>query len=248
MDNKLLNINQVAKLCGITVRSLHYYSEIGLLEPAEYAENGYRKYNKENLSKLQQILFFKELDIPLKHIKEILENPSYDKNTALAKHKELLILKRNRLNSLIALIDENLNENNLSLKEFDMTEIKKHTQKYAEEAKQRWGQTDAYKQSEQKTAKYTEKDWEIIKNQGADIFRDFALCMNRAADCEKADTLVEKWQDYITNTFYDCTDEILAGLAEMYTADERFRKNIDKYGVGLADFISRSIKSYLSKK
>ena len=107
MDNKLLNINQVAKFCGITVRSLHYYSEIGLLEPAEYAENGYRKYNKKNLSKLQQILFFKELDIPLKHIKEILENPSYDKNTALAKHKELLILKRNRLNSLIALIRNN---------------------------------------------------------------------------------------------------------------------------------------------
>lgn len=248
MEDKLLNINQVAKLCGITVRALHYYNEIGLLKPTEYAQNGYRKYDKESLSKLQQILFFKELDIPLKQIKEILDNPSYDKNLTLVKHKKLLTLKRDRLNDIIALIDESINENCVSIKEFDMREIKKNTQKYAEEAMQRWGETNAYKQSEIKTAKYTNADWEIIKNKESAIFTDFASCMNNLNGCKSAETLVEEWQNYITSSFYDCTDEILAGLADLYVTDERFKKNIDKFGENLAEFMSSSIKSYLAKK
>ncbi len=248
MDNKMLNINEVAKLCGITVRSLHYYEEIGLLEPAAYASNGYRKYNNESLSKLQQILFFKELDLPLKQIKKIMDSPAYDKKAALKKHKELLYLKRDRINNIIGLIDENIGKNNLSLKEFDMTEIKKHTQEYAEEARLRWRNTDAYKQSKQKTMHYTEKDWEAVKTQSANIFNAFASCMNREDEDIDTDDLVKEWQDYITNNFYDCTDEILSGLADIYVTDERFKKNIDKYGTGLAEFISKCIKSYLSRK
>lgn len=248
MDNKMLNINEVAKLCGITVRSLHYYEEIGLLEPAEYASNGYRKYNDESISKLQQILFFKELDLPLKQIKKIMDSPAYDKKAALKKHKELLYLKRDRINNIIGLIDESIGKNNLSLKEFDMTEIKKLTQEYAEEARRRWGNTDAYKQSIQKTKRYTEKDWEIIENQSADIFKAFASCMDNKDESKKTDDLVKEWQGYITNNFYDCTDEILSGLADIYVTDERFKKNIEKYGTGLAEFISKSIKSYLIRK
>ena len=177
-----------------------------------------------------------------------MDSPAYDKKAALKKHKELLYLKRDRINNIIGLIDESIGKNNLSLKEFDMTEIKKLTQEYAEEARRRWGNTDAYKQSIQKTKRYTEKDWEIIENQSADIFKAFASCMDNKDESKKTDDLVKEWQGYITNNFYDCTDEILSGLADIYVTDERFKKNIEKYGTGLAEFISKSIKSYLIRK
>ena len=244
---KQLTINQVAKLCGITVRTLHYYDEIGLLCPCSIADNGYRMYNEQSLSKLQEILFFKELDIPLKEIRLILTNPSYNKNDALNKHKELLILKRDRLSKIIRLVDDNLNNDKINLKEFDMTEINKHIDKYQEEAKERWGHSDAYKQSVKRTSKYTDADWKKINGERDKIFKDFADCMTKNEDCINTDKLVKEWQDHITEYFYDCSDEILLGLADMYIYDERFKENIDKQTDGLAEFISVSIKQCLNK-
>ena len=115
-----MKISEVAKLSGITVRTLHYYDEIGLLKPNKITEAGYRVYSNEDLETLQQILFFRELDFQLNEIKEIMMNPNYDKNKALNKHKELLIEKRERLDGLINLIDKTIKgDNNMSFKEFD---------------------------------------------------------------------------------------------------------------------------------
>jgi len=248
MIEKLLTINKLAKLCGITVRTLHYYDEIELLCPNSIAPNGYREYDSDNLITLQEILFFKELDIPLKEIKSIIDNPDYDKQKALKKHKELLILKRDRLNRIIKLVDSNLNDKKLSLKEFDMTEINEHINKYKQEAKDRWGDSDAYKQSCKKTKNYTDADWKRINGERDQIFADFANCMNNAAGSKDADTLAKEWQNHISKYFYDCTEEILLGLADMYTYDERFKENMDKHGEGVTEFISKSIKEYLQKK
>ena len=130
MNEKLLTINKLAKLCGITVRTLHYYDEIGLLCPNSIATNGYREYDQKNLIRLQEILFFKELDIPLKEIKSIIDNPSYNKQKALTNHKKLLTLKKDRLDRIIKLVDDNLSNDKICLKEFDMTEIKEYINKY----------------------------------------------------------------------------------------------------------------------
>src|SRR3712207_8808124 len=116
-------VKQVSDLTGISVRMLHYYDKIGLLKPSKLTEAGYRLYDNEALEILQQILFFKEFDIPLKKIKEIMVSPYFDKMEALKNQKKLLILKQKRLNDLIGLIDKTLKgESTMSFKEFDMSE------------------------------------------------------------------------------------------------------------------------------
>lgn len=243
-----MKINEVAKLTGVTVRTLHYYDEIGLLKPNEITDSGYRIYGDNELETLQQILFFRELDFPLSDIKKIITNPSYDKSEALAKHKELLLQKRNRLNGLIKLVDKTIKgDNNMSFKEFDTTEIEASKSKYADEVKQRWGETDAYNESEQKTSNYDQKQWNMINGECSEILKSFADNRNLSPDSEEAQKLVERWQACITKNFYKCTKDILSGLGIMYVEDERFTQNIDKNGAGTAEFMARAIKIYCAK-
>lgn len=244
-----LTVNQVAKLTGISVRTLHYYDEISLLTPSEVTESGYRLYDDSNMERLQQILFFRELDFELKDIKLILKNPDFDKTNALRRHKELLRLKRNRLDNLISLIDKTLKgENNMSIKEFDITEIKEAQKLYKKEAEEQWGHTDAYKESQKKTSKYTKEDWANISRDCDTIYKEFRENMDKEVSAPEVQKLVVDWQNCITKYFYHCTDEILAGLGHGYVADERFTKNIDKYGEGLAAFMSKAIEYYCNAK
>ncbi|MBE6830517.1 MAG: MerR family transcriptional regulator [Ruminococcaceae bacterium] len=142
-------IKQVSDLTGISVRMLHYYDKIGLLKPSTTTEAGYRLYDNEALETLQQILFFKELDIPLKSMKEILESPRYDKVRALHEQKELLMLKRDRLNELIALIEKKLKGGSaMSFKEFDMGEyfntLETFKQEHADEVVRYYGSVEEF--------------------------------------------------------------------------------------------------------
>ena len=244
-----MKINEVAKLTGVTVRTLHYYDEIGLLPPSEITESGYRIYDEVSLEKLQQILFFRELDFPLNEIKEIMENPNYDKSQALEKQRELLIKKRDRLEQLIALVNRTMEgEQQMSFEEFDITEIEKMKEQYASEVKERWGDTEAYAQRQEKTSKYSRKQWNFLQGEGDSILHQFGENRNERPDSDIAQELVRKWQDYITVNYYQCTNEILSGLGLMYVADERFTKNIDKYGEGTADFMSKSIQYYVQNQ
>ena len=156
-------VKQVSNLTGLSVRMLHHYDKIDLFKPSKVSESGYRLYSDEDLEILQQILFFKELDFPLKEIKSIIENPSFDRKKALINHKDLLILKRNRLTKLIKLVDRTLKgETKMSFKEFDFSEIEKIQKQYQQEAKELYSNTDAYKEYEIKTAKYNKDDWEKL--------------------------------------------------------------------------------------
>lgn len=147
-----LSVGETSKLTGISVRTLHYYDEINLLKPSEVTEPGYRYYDDNALEKLQQILFYRELDFPLKDIKEILSKPDYNSIQALKNHKELLLLKRKRLDKLIKLVENIIKgESNMEFNEFDMTEIEKAKEKYAKEVKEKWGDTEAYKENSEKT-------------------------------------------------------------------------------------------------
>lgn len=242
-----LKIKEIADLTGVTVRTLHYYDEIGLLKPGVVTQAGYRLYNEENLELLQQILFFRELDFPLNEIKEIVTSPFFDKTKALQKHRELLLKKRERLNNLINLTEKTLKgESKMSFKEFDMTEIEESMKEYAEEVKERWGSTQAYAQSQKRTASYTKDQWAQIDAEVKEIFRTFAGLSSQGLppDSAQAQAAVKRWQDCISNHFYTCSDEMLASLGMMYTGDERFRKNLDEFGDGTARFMSESIEIY----
>ena len=217
-----MRISEVAKLTGITVRTLHYYDEIGLLKPSEITEAGYRLYSREDLEILQQILFFRELDFPLSQIKEIMNNPNYDKEEALKKQKELLIQQRQRIEGLIKLIEKRIEgDNNMSFKEFDMNEIEENKKKYAKEVKERWGTSKAYEESEKKTSSYNKEKWGDINQETSEIFKGFAELRNSDPGSEEVQELVRRWQKYITDNFYTCTNEILSGLGLMYVEDER---------------------------
>lgn len=247
-------VREVALLSGVSVRTLHYYDSIGLLRPAGTTESGYRLYGENELKKLQQILFFRELGFPLADIRKILEGPGFDPRQALREHRRLLMMERDRLDGLLRLVDRILKgEQSMSFQEFDSSEIEVARRRYAQEARERWGDTGAWCESEKKTASYGPKDWADIQSEMEEIFRAFAAEMKRPQespvppDDPAVQTLVLRWRDFITERFYDCTDDILSGLGEMYVADERFRKNIDRYGEGLADFISRAIRISCAK-
>lgn len=240
-----MKINEVAKLTGVTIRTLHYYDGIGLLKPSQITEAGYRLYDENALSMLQQILFFKELDFPLNEIKEIMDNPEFDITEALQYHKELLIKKRERINKLIKLVEKTLKgESNMSFKEFDMTEIENAKNKYSKEVKERWGKTDAYLESEKKTSSYNKDQWQKINEESNALLKAFADNIDKAPDSKEVQELVKEWKDFITARFYKCTNEILQGLGQMYVGDERFKKNIDQNGEGTAEFMSEAIAFY----
>jgi len=240
-----MQIKEFAEFAGVSVRTLHYYDEIGLLVPAYVDEHtGYRYYDDASLLRMQEILFYRELDFPLKSIGEILSSPDYDKKKALGEQKKLLILKKERLERLISAIDDAAKGETV-VKAFDNFEI----ENYKDEVKERWGKTDAYKEHAEKTRNYSKAKWDDVAEGMNDIFAEFALCMKNGAeaDSDDAQELVKSLQDYITENFYTCTDAILAGLGQMYTADERFRNNIDKHGDETAEFVSDAIKFYCRK-
>ena len=152
-------ISVIAKLTGVSVRTLHYYDQIGLLRPVEISEAGYRYYNEENLETLHQILFFRELDFSLKEMMQIMYSPNYNKEEALRKQKELLFLKQRRLEKLIELINDNLRgDGKMDFSKFDVAEIESLKKEYAKEAKERWGETKAYEESLKKTDQYQKED------------------------------------------------------------------------------------------
>lgn len=240
-----MQIKEFADFAGVSVRTLHYYDAIGLLTPA-YTDksSGYRYYDENSLLRMQEILFYRELDFSLKSISEILSSPNYDKHQALAEQKHLLTLKKERLERLICAIDDAVKGENV-MKVFDNQKF----DQYKAEAKERWGSTDAYKQHEEKTGNYSSQTWSDLAQSMDQIMGEFALCMKNghSPDSPEAEYLVKELQNHITQNYYHCTDQILEGLGQMYVADERFKANIDKHADGTAEFICEAIECYCLK-
>ena len=237
-----MQIKEFARLTGVSVRTLHYYDEIGLLHPAAVdKDTGYRDYDEQSLLRMQEILFYRELDFSLKSIGQILSSPNYDANQALAEQKDLLILKKERLERLISAIDRAMKGENV-MSAFDNSKF----EAYKAEAKERWGNTDAYRQHEEKTKAYSDGKWNALAGEMNKIFAAFHQCMQKgeAPASAEAQSLVKALQQHITDNYYPCTNEILAGLGQMYVADERFRDNIDTNGSGTAQFVAEAIKAY----
>ena len=156
--------------------------------------------------------------------------------------------KRKRIDGLIALINKTIKGDNImSFKEFDNSKIEENKRKYSEEVKNRWGNTDAYKEYEKKTSSYDKNSLTTINEEMIEILKEFADNRNEDPNSHIVQSLVEKWRAYITSNFYNCTKEILSGLGLMYIGDERFKENIDKYGEGTSEFMAKAIEIYCSK-
>ena len=239
----MMTVNEVSKLTGVSIRTLQYYDKIGLLHPAKYTEAGYRLYDDAALETLQQILLFRELEFPLKDIKEIISSPDFDRSKALEQQIELLKLKKEHIENLIDLAVgiKAIGVKPLTFDAFDTRKI----DEYAAQAKASWGTTPAYKEYEEKSKGRTKEDNMKIHQGLIDIFREFGQIRNTDPASEETQAMVKKLQDYITEHMYTCTKEILGGLGMMYGGGGDFTTNINKMGgEGTAEFASRAIEIY----
>lgn len=230
-------VKEISRLTGISVRTLHYYDEINLLKPTKTTDAGYRLYDDTALERLHSILLFRELQFPLKEIKAILDSSDFNTKTALEEQIKLLELQRNRLDEIVISAREILTKGteNMNFSTFDKTEIKK----YADEAKQKWGCTDAYKEYIQKHYDSADKTDKLMQ-----IFAEIGKIKHISPYCEEAQNLIKKLQNFVTENYYTCTDEILRGLGQMYISDERFKESIDNAGgAGTAEFTAKAIEA-----
>lgn len=235
-------VHEVSELTGVSVRALHHYDAVGLLKPTAVTEAGYRLYDDAAIARLQSILLFRELEFPLKSIKAILDSPEFDARAAMLEQIKLLELRREQIDRLILLARETIEtgEINMDFSAFDKSEF----ERYAAEAKQKWGGTAQYAEYDKKPQgeKLAAADALMAK------FAEIGALRALSPDSVEAQSAVRELQSFITEHFYTCTDEVLAGLGLMYTADERFKSNIDSAGgSGTAEFLGKAIEIYCDK-
>lgn len=238
-------VNEVSKLTGVSVRTLHHYDAIGLLKPTEVTEAGYRLYDDTALSRLQSILMFRELQFPLKEIKEILDSSNFDPTEALAQQIELLELQYKRIGELISFAREIQKKGvrKMEFYVFDKSEI----EKYKAEARAKWGGTKEYREYEQKQR--SGHDFSQATHQMMDLFAELGTLRQLPPTDKRVQEKISALQNFITDNYYTCTTEILSGLGQMYAADERFKHNIDRAGgEGTAEFVKQAIEVYCAKE
>lgn len=239
-------VNEVSKLAGVSIRTLQYYDKIGLLKPTEYTESGYRLYDDTALELLQQILLFRELEFPLKEIKEIISRPDFNKNKALEQQITLLAMKKEHLENLINFARE-IQFKGVKTMDFTVFDTKK-IDEYAKRAKEQWGQTEEYKEFEHKAkGRNSEEEHEVMKN-FMEIFVEFGKLKDGEPGAANVQAQVRKLQNYITENFYKCSKDILRGLSQMYAAGGEFTENIDKAGgEGTAQFTAKAVEIFCNK-
>jgi len=248
MDDIGYPVGAVAQLSGTSVRTLHHYDEIGLLAPSGRSAAGYRKYSRNDLQRLEQILFYRELDFGLDEIGEILADPGSGADDHLRSQHRLLRTRIERHLRMVAAIEKEMEARQMGIlltpeEQFEIFGENYYGEQFAAEAEQRWGDTPAYQQSRQRTAAYTKDDWIQIKAEADANERGLVEAMRSGAapDSEGAMDLAEAHRQGITKWFYDCGYDIHRGLAEMYVADERFSKHYDDLAPGLARYVHEAI-------
>jgi DNA-binding transcriptional MerR regulator len=242
-------VGELAKLTGITVRTLHHYDQIGLVQPSDRSQAGYRLYGDADVLRLQQVLLYRELGLPLDEIAGVLDDPRHSPAAALAKHRDVLLAKRARLDAMLAALDTalRLEKGSVAMQPEDVTSMFDgfSPEEYADEARERWGDSEAYKESARRTKQYGKTEWEAIKREGDSVYRRFAELMREGAppDDARVRGVVEAHRAHIDRWFYPCSPEMQKNLAGLYVGDPRFTANIDTYGAGLAQYIHAAIAS-----
>lgn len=236
-------VKEVSLLTGVSVRALHHYDAIGLLKPTRVTEAGYRLYDDTALERLQTILLFRQLQFPLKEIKEILDAPGFDPMEALAQQIHLLELQRQHLDKLIshARKIQMTGVFSMDFSTFDTAEI----DEYTAQAKAKWGNTDAWKEFERKTSGQNAQQKQSTGDALMEIFAELGAIRRSNPASQEAQALVSKLQAFITDHYYTCTKQILQGLGQMYLAGDAMTENIDKAGgEGTARFVHDAIEVF----
>ena len=243
----MMTIHEVSKLTGVSIRTLQYYDSIGLLRPAQHTEAGYRLYDDAALETLQQILLFRELEFPLKEIKQIIQSPGFDRSKALEQQIALLTLKKEHLENLIDLargIKLTGGKPTMDFSAFDTKKI----DEYTAQAKASWGSTPEYRKFEEKSKGRGKAETAALNEQMMQIFVKFGAMKGEDPSSEKAQQLVKDLKDFITAHFYTCSNQVLSGLGQMYAGGGEMTANIDRYGgEGTAVFANAAIQVFCSK-
>lgn len=236
-------VKEISKVTGVSVRTLHHYDAIGLLKPTKVTDAGYRLYDDTALSRLQSILLFRELQFPLKDIKAILDSPEFDARKAIAQQIKLLELQYNHIGELISFARE-IQTNGVIQMDFQVFD-KDEIEQFKEEVKAKWGETKAYSEYAQKR----DCDYGETADRLMSLFAEIGKLRDLSPCDAKVQEKIRVLQSFITQNYYNCTNEILRGLGQMYVCDERFKKNIDKAGGdGTAEFAGEAIKVYCAEK
>lgn len=252
--SRTYQVKDVARLTGVSVRTLHHYDAIRLLVPSGRTAAGYRLYTDADLLRLQQILIGRELGLPLEEIRRSLENPRFDRKTVLLDQRQRLRDRAHQTAAMIRAIDAALAalDGRRTKGAINMHDLFEgfDSSRYEDEARQRWGTTDAFAESEKRTSRYTPDDWKALKAEQSLVYDAAmtALKAGKAPSSPEVMDIAERHRRTIDRWFYPCSHEIHRGLASMYESDDRFRQSIDAYGQGLTTFLSEAIRANAERR
>lgn len=240
-------VSEVAKLSGVTVRTLHHYDELGLVPAQKRSFAGYRLYDDDGLERLQSVLFYRELGFSLSDIADLVAAPGFSRRLALIDQHAMLGMKRDHLDRMLKSVEAALiaDEQGVTMSkedllspfgDFDLSQ-------YAQEAEERWGNTGAYKESMRRTSEYTADDWHEVTAEAEGVAEAFAQLVRAGTSPESPQALAvaERHRRHIEDRFYPCSHEMHSNLGEMYVADHRFTEYWDKRVEGLAGFVRDAI-------
>jgi len=236
-------VTEIAKLTGVSVRTLHHYDAIGLLKPTQITEAGYRLYDEAALERLYLILLFREIGFPLKEIQGILDAPDYDRNRVLEQQVELLKAKVSHLQNCIHIANgiKLIGVKNLKFKNWDPKKI----DEYSAKAETLYGKTEAWQEYKQKSAGRSKGQEQALGEGIMELFSQLGSMKELSPDSPEVQAWVKQLQGYITEHFYNCTPQILAGLGEMYAGGGSMTENIDAAGgQGTGKFAREAIRIF----
>lgn len=246
----MYTVRQLSKLAGISSRTLHYYDEIGLLHPARKGANGYRYYDENSLLRLQQILLYRALDMPLERICRLLGRRDFDALRAMETHAEELRKRIRHMERLIGLADRTIlhlkGEKEMSDKQMFEPFSEEQQAEYEKEAMQLYDPATV-KASAKKWKAYTPAEKQKIGAEGNAVYRDFLLALPRGAASPEAQACVERWRRHL-EYFWIPNEAQLLGLTDGYNTDPRFKANFDKLDPNLASFVREAVRIYVQGK
>ena len=249
-----MNVGEVARLAGVTVRTLHHYDRIGLLSPSGRTAAGYRQYAPADLDRLHSVLLYRELGFSLVEVASLLDDPAADPAAHLRRQHALLWERLERTQGMVAAVEKEMEalSMGISLTPEERFEVfgEQDPARYDAEVEERWGETDAYAESKRKTSSYTKDDWLRIKAEGADLEARFSAAMRSGvpADANPAMDLAEEHRQSITRNYYDCPPAMHAGLGRMYVEDERFTAHYEEIAPGLAQYVSTAVQANAARQ
>ncbi len=247
-------VGELARLAGITVRTLHHYDRIGLVRPSERTSAGYRSYDGRDLDRLQQVLVYRELGFPLEEVATLLDDPAADPLAHLRRQHRLLRERLERTQAAVAAVEKEMEARQMGIQltpeeRFEVFGDADPVQ-YDAEAEERWGETEAWAESRRRVSSYGKDDWLRIKDEAADVERRFAEALRDGvpADSAPALDLAEEHRQHISRWFYDCPPEMHAGLGRMYVEDERFTAHYEQLAPGLARYVSTAVQANAARQ